>query len=334
MTAGPTPAGATNSPQSVFARARVPVVVAPMLLVSGPELVIAACKAGVPAAFPTANPREPGELERWLSRIMEECGQDAAPYIPNLIVHRSNPRLEEDLKVILKFRPAAVICSVGSPERVSPALKDAGVQVWSDVASVRHADRAIAAGVDGLILLTAGAGGQTGTANAFAFTTAVRRRFDGLVAVAGGQATGRAILAAQVLGCDFAYMGTRFIATREANAAPGYKQFIVDSELDDIHLTDAFSGLQTNMLRKSMVASGLDPGEFGLGKAGKFGMEILGRGSGDSPKRWRDIWSAGHSVSGVRSVPTVAELVDQLAREYALARQETLAQLKASPGDR
>jgi nitronate monooxygenase len=304
-----------------------------MLLVSGPELVIAACKSGVPAAFPTANPRESGELERWLARITEECGQDAAPYIPNLIVHRSNPRLEEDLRVILKFRPAAVITSVGSPEHVVPALKDAGVQVWSDVASVRHADRAIAAGADGLILLTAGAGGQTGTANAFAFTTAVRRRFDGLVAVAGGQATGRAILAAQVLGCDFAYMGTRFIATREANAAPEYKQFIVDSELDDIHLTDVFSGLQTNMLRKSMVASGLDPGKFGVGRAGKFGMDNLGRG-GDGPKRWRDIWSAGHSVSGVRSVPTVAELVDQLAREYAAARRDTLGKLQDSPGDR
>jgi nitronate monooxygenase len=303
-----------------------------MLIVSGPDLVIAACQAGVPAAFPTANPREPGELDRWLSRITEECGESAAPYIPNLIVHQSNPRLGEDLKTILKFRPAAVITSVGSPERVAPALKDAGVQVWSDVASVRHAERAIAAGADGLILLTAGAGGQTGTANAFAFTTAVRKRFDGLVAVAGGQATGRAILAAQVLGCDFAYMGTRFIATQEANADPRYKQFIVDSELDDIHLTDAFTGLQTNMLRKSMVAQGLNPQEFSLGKGGKFGMENLGPASGDGPKRWRDLWSAGHSVSGVHSVPTVAELVDQLYAEYAAAQRETLGQLEAATG--
>jgi nitronate monooxygenase len=340
---------------AILARLRVPVVAAPMLIVSGPELVIAACRAGVIGCFPTANPRADGELESWLDRIERAlgdaaaAGQRVAPYVPNLIVHRSNVRLKPDLKSITARRPAAVITSVGSPAAVIPQLHDAGIQVWSDVASVRHADRAIAAGADGLILLTAGAGGQTGYANPFAFVRAVRAMFDGLIAVSGGQSDGWSLWALQALGCDLGYMGTRFIATCEANAAQAYKDMIVASELDDIHLTNAFSGLPTNMMRKSMVAQGLDPEEFGLGRpefsmaalsgsaaladsAAVAGSAALAGRDRPGPRRYRDIWSAGHSASGVRDVPSVADVVDRLASEYAQARAATLARVAGADG--
>ncbi|MEV4839274.1 nitronate monooxygenase [Nonomuraea sp. NPDC049486] len=325
MTADPQ-APADTDPRAILRRARLPLVAAPMLLVSGPELVIAACRAGVFGSFPTANCREEGRLDEWLRRIGEECAEtpDAAPCVPNLIVHRSNPRLRQDLEVIIRHRPAAVITSVGSPAAVAPALRDAGIQVWCDVATVHHAQRAADAGADGLILLTAGAGGQTGNANPFAFVRAVRERFDGIIALSGGQADGAALLAAQALGCDLGYMGTRFIATREARAEARYKDLIVESELDDIHLTNALSGLETNLLRRSLPAQGLDPAEFGIGPK-RFSMTALEGREGGAPKRWRDIWSAGHSVSGVRDVPSVAELVDRLAREYGEAAEAMLA---------
>jgi nitronate monooxygenase len=321
---------------AILAGLRVPVVAAPMLIVSGPELVIAACRAGVLGSFPTANPRGDGELDRWLTRIESGLAQPSAdglrpaPYLPNLIVHRSNVRLAADLATIIAHAPAAVITSVGSPAAVIGPLHDAGIQVWSDVASVRHAQRAIEAGADGLILLTAGAGGQTGYASPFAFVRAVRAMFDGVIAVAGGQSDGWALWAAQSLGCDLGYMGTRFIATAEANAAAAYKDLIVASELDDIHLTNAFSGLPTNMLRKSMVAQGLDPADFGLGPR-EFAMEALSGPAAAGPRRYRDIWSAGHSASGVRDVRPVAEVVAQLAREYDQARAATQARLAAGP---
>jgi nitronate monooxygenase len=251
-----------------------------MLIVSGPALVIAACRAGVIGSFPTANPRGDGELELWLDQIESalresaDAGEKVGPYVPNLIVHKSNTRLESDLASIVAHRPSAVITSVGSPVAVIPRLHDAGIQVWSDVASVRHASKAIEAGADGLILLTAGAGGQTGYANPFAFVRAVRAMFDGVIAVSGGQADGWALWALRALGCDLGYMGTRFIATAEANAVPAYKDMIIDSEFDDIHLTNAFSGLPTNMMRKSMIAQGLDPAAFGLGR-GEFAMEAV-----------------------------------------------------------
>jgi nitronate monooxygenase len=327
----------------VLAQVRVPVIAAPMLIVSGAELVIAACRAGVLGAFPTANPRGEGELEQWLTRIESEldqardAGEPVAPYVPNLIVHKSNPRLDADVAAIVKHRPAAVITSVGSPAHVLPQLHDAGIQVWADVASVKHAERAMEVGVDGLILLTGGAGGQTGYANPFAFVRAVRAIFDGLVVVSGGQADGWSLWAAQALGCDLGYMGTRFIATHESNAADGYRQMIVDSELDDIHLTNALgNGLQTNMMRKSIVAAGLDPADYGVearpftGMGGLPGSGDVGTTEAPAPRRYRDIWSAGHSASGVKEVLSVAEVVDQLAREYQQARAATEARLASS----
>jgi nitronate monooxygenase len=201
-------------------------------------------------------------------------------------------------------------------------LKDAGCLVLADVASVRHAEKAVAAGVDGLVLLTAGAGGQTGWANPFAFVRAVRAFWDGIVVMAGGMADGHAVAAAQALGCDLAYMGTKFIATRESLAKDAYKQMLVSSRLDDVLLTRAFTGLETNMLRPSIAAAGLDPDN--LPARGKIDIsKDINAAERERPdaKRWKDIWSAGHSVSGVADVPTVAELIERTAAEYDSARR-------------
>jgi len=304
-----------------------------MLTVSGPDLVVAACRSGVIGAFPTANCRSTAELDEWLERIQGElrsAGGGAAPFCPNLIVHKSNPRLQQDLEVLLRHRVEVVITSVGSPGAVTDALHAAGCQVWCDVASLRHADRAIALGVDGLVLLTAGAGGQTGRMNPFAFVRAVRARFGGVVVLAGGLSDGRSLWAAEILGCDLGYMGTRFIATAESMAPPGYKAMIRDAELDDVVLTRAFTGLETNMLSASISAAGLDPGALPAPREFEMQSSLLGASGG--PRRWRDIWSAGHSVSGVGDVLPVADLVGRLRAEYDAARAETRDRLAATSG--
>ncbi len=256
-------------PAALKNRLRLPLIAAPMFLVSGPALVKAACRAGIVGSFPTANCPTVEELDRWLAdmsddllRAAHETGRAPAPLCPNLIVHRSNPRLADDLAAVLRNKAELVITSVGSPEPVMKPLKDAGCLVLADVASVRHAEKAVAAGVDGLVLLTAGAGGQTGWVNPFAFVRAVRTFWDGIVVMAGGMADGQAVAAAQTLGCDLAYMGTKFIATRESLAKESYKQMLVKSRLDDVLLTRAFTGLETNMLRPSIRAAGLDPDDL------------------------------------------------------------------------
>lgn len=300
-----------------------------MFLVSGPALVAAACRSGVIGSFPTANCRTVEELDAWLAGMVDDAkraadtgGRAPAPWCPNLIVHRSNPRVPEDLAAVLRHRAEIVITSVGSPEPVMKPLKDAGCLVLADVASVRHAEKAVAAGVDGLVLLTAGAGGQTGWANPFAFVRAVRAFWDGIVVMAGGMADGHAIAAARTLGCDLAYMGTKFIATRESLAKDGYKQMLVSSRLDDVLLTRAFTGLETNMLRPSIQAAGVDPDNLPV--RGKIDIsKDINAAERERPdaKRWKDIWSAGHSVSGVADVPTVAQLVERTAGEYDAARR-------------
>ncbi|MBN9086095.1 MAG: nitronate monooxygenase [Reyranella sp.] len=307
-------------PVSIRNRLRLPLIAAPMFLVSGPALVIAACRAGVIGSFPTANCRTLSALDAWLAEI-KVATEGAAPFCPNLIVHRSNPRLADDLAAVQRAGPEMVITSVGSPEPVMKPLKDAGCLVLADVASVRHAEKAVAAGVDGLVLLTAGAGGQTGWANPFAFVRAVRQFWDGIVVMAGGMADGQAIAAAELLGCDLAYMGTRFIATQESLAKPEYKQMLVASRLDDVKLTRAFTGLETNMLRPSIAAAGLDPDALPERGAIDIAKDI-DAAERDRPnsKRWKDIWSAGHSVSGVADVPSVAELVERTAAEYGQAK--------------
>lgn len=309
-------------PASIKSRLSLPLISAPMFLVSGPELVIAACKSGVIGSFPTANCRTTADLDQWLERIAAET-KGYAPFCPNLIVHKSNPRVEEDLALVIKHKAEIVIASVGSPERVIKPLHDAGCLVLADIASLRHAEKAIAAGADGLILLTAGAGGQTGWANPFAFARAVRQMYDGIVVMAGGISDGVALHAAEQLGCDLSYMGTKFIATRESMAVDRYKQMLVDCRLDDILLTKAFTGLETSKLRPSIVAAGLDPDNLPARGALDISKDInAAERDKPSAKRWKDIWSAGHSVSGVSDVPTVAELIARTRAEYEGAKAD------------
>ena len=297
-----------------------------MFLVSGVELVVAACRNGVIGSFPTVNCRETEQLDAWLTEIGErlrrhadENGKRPAPVCPNLIVHRSNARLEEDVKTLLRHRPEMVITSVGSPAPVLKPLHDAGALVFADVASIRHAERAVAVGADGLVLLTAGAGGQTGWLNPFVFVRAVRAFFNGPIVLAGGIGDGHALRAAEALGCNLAYMGTKFIATRESMADARYKEMLVGSSADDILLTTAFTGLQTNMLRPSIEAAGLDPDNLPSRGAIDIGKDIDIGARENRPKRWRDIWSAGHAVSGVGAVLSVNDLVARTREEYRAA---------------
>jgi nitronate monooxygenase len=307
-------------------RLSLPLIAAPMFLVSGVDLVVAACRNGVIGAFPTVNCRSGEQLDAWLGEIesrlrqaSQASGKLAAPVCPNLIVHRSNARLEADLQVLLRHKPEIVITSVGSPAAVLAPLHDAGALVFADVASIRHAERPVAAGADGLVLLTAGAGGQTGWLNPFVFVRAVRGFFDGPIVLAGGIGDGHALRAAQALGCDLAYMGTKFIATRESMADARYKEMLVASGADDILLTPAFTGLQTNMLRPSIAAAGLDPDNLPQRGAIDIGEDIDIGARESRPARWRDIWSAGHSTSGVTEVLAVDDLVARTAVEFRAA---------------
>lgn len=310
-------------------RLALPLIAAPMLRVSGIELVSAACASGVIGSFPTPNCRSVEELDAWLARLADEAqrasdaGTPNAPWCPNLIMRRDPAQLRRDIDCILRHRTEVVITSVGSPAAVVPQLRDGGCMVLADVASLHHAERAVEAGVDGLVLLTAGAGGQTGWANPFAFVRAVRGFFDGPLVLAGGLSDGVSLHAAIALGCDLGYMGTRFIATRESMAAEGYKQMLVTSRLDDVHLTKAFTGLQANFLRPSIVASGLDPATLPENLSPADARERYGGGVGphEGPRRWADVWSAGHSVSGVDGVPTTADLIERIGREYAAAQR-------------
>lgn len=300
-------------PTSISDRLRLPLIAAPMFRVSGVELVIAACRAGVIGSFPTANCRSVEALDEWLGQMMGALEPGSAPVCPNLIVR--NERVHDDLACLVSHGVEMVITSVGNPAPVVGPLHDSGCFVLADVASVHHAKRAIEAGVDGLVLLTAGAGGQTGWANGFAFVRAVRAFWDGTIVLAGGVSDGTALRAAQVLGCDLAYMGTRFIATDESMAPAPYKQMLVDSSLDDVMLTSAMTGLPTSMLRPSIVASGLDPNALPTDMSEQNAADLYGSGA-SGPRRWADIWSAGHSVSGISEIPAVAALVDQIAEQY------------------
>lgn len=311
-------------------RLRLPLIAAPMLRVSGVDLVTAACAAGVVGALPTANARSADELDAWLRTITERLASQpgAAPWCPNLIMR--SPRLADDLACVLRHRPEVVITSVGSPAPILPALHGIGCTVLADVATLAHAHRAIAAGADGLVLLSAGAGGQTGWLNPFAFVRALRREgYTGLLVLAGGQSDGTSLRAAQVLGCDLGYMGTRFIATRESLAEAAYKQMLVEASIDDIVLTKAFTGLPTSMLAPSIRQAGLDPARLDESVTPETAAQMFGgrshRGDDDAaaesaaapaPRRWRDVWSAGHSVSGVQGVPSVADLIAELEAAF------------------
>jgi nitronate monooxygenase len=303
-------------PSRIRDRLRLPLIAAPMLRVSGPRLVTQACRNGVIGAFPTANAGE--ELGSWLDEITSDLAQvsAAAPWCPNLIMSRTKT-LDRDVGLLVRHGVEMVITSVGSPAPVITPLHAAGCLVFADVATLRHAHRAVEAGADGLILLSAGAGGQTGWLNGIAFVRAVRAFFEGPIVLAGGISDGQSLLAAQVLGCDLAYMGTKFIATDESLAAAEYKQMLVRSEADDVVLTRAFTGLQTSMLRPSILRAGLDPDRLDEAtSAERARAEFGAAGTGEKPARWKDIWSAGHSVSGVRRLASVSDTIDEIEHEY------------------
>ena len=317
-------------PEKIAKRLRLPLIAAPMLSVSGPDLAIAACKAGVIGSFPLANARSIEGVDAWLKQIETALAEAAektpdrppAPFCPNLIIKRAEMRAELD--ALVRHRVEMVITSVGSPAEALGPLHDVGTIVFADVATIHHAEKAIASGVDGLILLTAGAGGQTGWLNPLAFVRATRAMFDGPIVLAGGISDGAALWAAEILGCDLAYMGTKFIATNESMAAPAYKQMLVRSGMDDVMLTQAFTGLDTNMLTPSMIAAGLDPRTLpprvSMEEAAKNFGGMSERGG---PRRYKDIWSAGHSVSGVERIQSAAGLVERTLEEYVDARDRT-----------
>lgn len=300
----------------------LPVIAAPMLRVSGIELVSAACAAGVIGAFPTANCASLDEFDAWLQRLNREAAEQPqrAPYCPNLIMRRNPERLKAEVDVIVRHRTELVITSVGSPASVIPTLHDGGCLVLADVASLHHAERALEAGVDGLVLLSSGAGGHTGWANPFAFVRAVRQMFDGPIVLSGGLSDGIALRAATVLGCDLGCVGTRFIATQESLASDPYKEMLLHSSMDDVLATRAFTGLPANFLKPSIVRVGLNPDDLDETVSVQAAREKFGGGSESAViQRWADLWSAGHSVSGVNALPPVAELVQSMQAEFNAA---------------
>jgi nitronate monooxygenase len=292
-------------------RLALPLIAAPMFIVSYPELVIACCKAGIAGTFPSLNARTPEDLDAWLARIEAET-KDAAPFGVNLIVHKTNPRLAADLALCARHKVPFVITSVGEPSAVVDAVHAYGGIVFHDVTNIRHAKKALAAGVDGLILVAAGAGGHAGTLSPFALVSEVRQFYAGPVVLSGAISRGNHIRAAELMGADFAYMGTRLIATAEAHAAPGYKQMLVDATAEDILYTPAFTGVPGNYLKPSIAAAGLDPDNI----AGAKDKADLALDKYHEAKTWKDIWGAGQGVGAITDVPTVADLVARLKREY------------------
>ncbi|HZS82222.1 MAG TPA: nitronate monooxygenase family protein [Stellaceae bacterium] len=310
-------------PPVMQGRLSLPVIGAPMFIVSVPALVAAQCKSGIVGAFPTLNARPQERLAEWIKEIKEElaafearAGRRAAPFAVNQIVHASNERLAHDLDVCIRHEVPIIITSLRPPGEVVAAVHGYGGIVLHDVISVRHAEKALEQGVDGLILVCAGAGGHAGTLSPFALVSEVRRFYAGTIVLSGAIANGRAILAAQALGADLAYIGTRFIATREANAKDAYKKMLVEGAAKDIVYTNAISGVHGNYLRPSLVAAGLDPDNLPAADKGK--MNFAG-GDRNRPAAWRDIWGAGQGLGSIDDVPSVAECVARLRQEYAAA---------------
>lgn len=319
--AGDGPAG--RLPPVLRGRLSLPVIAAPMFIVSNPDLVVAQCLAGIVGSFPALNARAPETLGGWLTGIEQRLAQakaeDAsrviAPFAVNLIVHASNDRLAADLETCIAHRVPMIITSLRAPGEVVDRVHSYGGVVFHDVTTIRHAEKALEGGVDGLILVCAGAGGHAGALSPFALLGEIRRFFGGPVVLAGAITGGAAILAVQAMGADLAYMGTRFIATKEANAAPGYKAMITEASAADILYTPFFTGIPGNYLKPSIAAAGLDPNA--LPDVTKDSADF---GSGRT-KAWRDIWSAGQGVGTIGDVPATAMLVARLKAEYAAARE-------------
>ena len=304
----------------ILQKLRIPVIGAPMFIAGNPKLVIEQCKAGIVGSFPALNARPKEALDQWLTEIETAiAGQPgAAPFAVNQICHKSNDRLEHDIEACIRHKVPITITSLRAPNDVIPKIHAYGGIVLHDVISVRHAEKALEAGVDGLILVCAGAGGHAGTLSPFALIGEVRRFYDGLIVLSGAITTGNAILAAQAAGADLAYIGTRFLATPEASVPERYKEEVLKAAAADIIYTDLFSGVHGNYLRHSVVNAGFDP--LNLPKSDPNKMNF-GTEGGAEKKVWRDIWSAGQGVGQIESIVPVAEVVAQLKAEYTAARQ-------------
>jgi len=302
-------------PTSLLKNLRLPVIAAPMFLVSGPELVLAACEGGVIGTFPALNCRSSEAYEQWLIDIHNRRSDLAAAYGVNLIVHPSNTRLMEDGLITAKHKVPLVITSLGAVKEIVDRIHDYGGVVFHDVINARHAQKAAEAGVDGLILVAAGAGGHSGTWSPFALINEVRQFFDGTIILSGAQSTGRDLAAALMMGADLGYMGTRFIATQEAMADQAYKDMISDSSAKDITYTAAVSGIPANFLTPSLINNGLDP--KALADAKPHAMKDMS----EEAKAWKTVWSAGHGVGSIKDNPKIAELIDSLKKDFAKANE-------------
>ncbi|HEY4440088.1 MAG TPA: nitronate monooxygenase family protein [Candidatus Elarobacter sp.] len=316
-------------PALALDRLAVPVIGAPLFIISQPDLVLAQCKAGVIGAFPSLNARPAELLDEWLDRIERELAEHdaahperpSAPYAVNLIVHKSNDRLMHDLEVCVRHRVPIVITSLGARTEVNDAIHSYGGVVLHDIINVTFARKAIEKGADGLIAVAAGAGGHAGTWSPFALVQEIRAWFDGPLALSGAIANGRAVLAARAMGADFGYVGSAFIATREAHATDAYKQTIVESSAQDIVYTNLFTGVHGNYLRRSIENAGLDPENLPVSDPSKMNF-----GSEKPAKAWRDIWGSGQGIGAVDRIPGAGELVARLAQEYEAARDLLIAE--------
>ena len=299
-------------------RLRLPLVAAPMFLVSNPQLVLACCHSGVLGSFPALNQRESSGFKAWLEEIEAGLKADSAPYAVNLIVHGSNPRLQADLAICVEHKVPVVITSLGAAKEVVDAVHSYGGLVFHDVTTRRHAEKAAEAGVDGLIAVAAGAGGHAGTWSPFALIAEIRQFFDKTLLLSGCLNHGHEVLAAQLLGADLAYMGTRFIATRESNADADYKQMILDARAADIVHTPAVSGVPASFMRQSLEKAGYDLARLQDKGDVNYGEKL--KPISDEAKAWKTVWSAGQGVGGIADVPSVAELVARLDAEYRAAQ--------------
>jgi nitronate monooxygenase len=314
------------TPQELKKRLTIPVIGAPLFIVSNPDLVLAQCKAGIVGSFPALNARPAEVLEQWLIRVTTELaahdrahpGRPAAPFAVNQIVHKSNARLEHDLELCVKYRVPLVITSLGARSDVNDAVHSYGGIVLHDVINQTFAHKAIDKGADGLVLVASGAGGHAGRQSPFALVAETREWFDGPIALSGSIATGGAVLAAEAMGADFGYIGSAFIATREANAAEAYKQAIVGGSAQDIVYTSLFTGVHGNYLRTSIVNAGLDPDNLPQGDASKMNFAS---GENAAKKAWRDIWGCGQGIGVLHDVPGAGELVARLVEQYRAARR-------------
>jgi len=305
-----------------ISRLRVPVVAAPMFLISGPDLVLAACRAGIVGAFPTPNARPMAVLEQWMVHITEGLARarDAqeqaslGPWCANLVTHSTNTRLPQDLQLLSRFQPPLVVTALGSPKPALAPVHDYGGKVIADVPNLALAHKAVDAGVDGLACICTGAGGHTGALSPFAFVSAVREFFDGMVVVGGGISDGWGVAGAIAAGADLVYMGTRFIATHESMAPATYKRMLVESSAEDLIISSALTGTNASWLKPSLRANGLDPDNLPTPQSRNYDSNDIDRAG-----RWRDIWSAGQGVGAIRAVQSVGQVVDELDTQYGQA---------------